>query len=103
MTRHNSFYPRSQNWHDAMEQQRQRQVKQACWEDIDDYIPCFHNFEVGDTLVALKDLEFSWGWKVPKGERVTLRDNTSLLQLDFRTVNECFRKVDTGNFRLSCY
>lgn len=91
--RRDSFYPPTQNYVEGRQQMRQRQVKWSRWEDIDDYVPYFHDWEIGDTIVALEDLEFSWGWTVQKGEHVKLRDNTSLLQLDIRNIREWFKKV----------
>lgn len=89
-----NFYPRSQNYADGMKQMRERQVKYVKWSDIDDYIPTWHDWEVGDTIVALEDLEFSWGWELSVGERFKITDNTTLLLLDFRGINESFARVE---------
>jgi hypothetical protein len=89
-----NWTPRSQNYLDGHKQMLERQVKWSRWSDIDDYIPTYHDWEIGDTIVALEDLEFSWGWTLDKGEHYTIRSNTTLLLLDFRTINECFEKLE---------
>lgn len=78
----------------AAEQVRERQVKHSRWSDIDVYTPEHHPWRIGDELKALRDAEFSWGWSVSKGNSVNLRDNTSLWQLDFKTVTQIFVKVN---------
>lgn len=89
-----NYYPRSQNYADGMKQMRERQVKWVKWKDIDDYIGYFHDWEVGDTLVALEDLEFSWGWIFSKGQIFTVANNTELLLLDFKSVSDYLKKVE---------
>lgn len=85
-----SGYPkRASNYSDALQQR----IKRKRWVDIDEYVPWFHDWEIGTRIVALQDAEFSWGWEVHAGDTFTIRDNISLWQLDFQSVNYCFKEV----------